>query len=225
MAERGARPNVPAWRLRAAAGAAGALHAAAPGRLPGADQPAVVHAGAPWPDRAHRARDARRGHRGHQARLGVARAQARPVPARRHARQRHPPLARLFDHLRPRPPGRLHQHHAEAGRSGEGVAISGAHGEAGGDRPARRSGGRLHASRPIARQAAVHQRRQRHHADHEHAAQHRPWRGIHRRRASALGAHRRRRDLRCAATRHRPAQSWLPAARATHRRERAHVPG
>ncbi len=58
----------------------------------------------------------------------------------------------------PGPHGRLHQHHAEAGRSGEGVPISGAHGEAGGDRPPRRSGGRIHPSRPVTGQDAVHQR-------------------------------------------------------------------
>ena len=49
---------------------------------------------------------------------------------------------------------------------------------------------------PLPTQAAVHQRRQRHHPDHEHAAQPRPRRGAVRCRARALRTERRRSDLR-----------------------------
>ena len=52
---------------------------------------------------------------------------------------------------------------------------------------------------PAAREAALRQRGQRHHAGDEHAAQPRAPRRRHRRRARTLRAHRRRRDLRRAA--------------------------
>ena len=51
----------------------------------------------------------------------------------------------------------------------QGLALPGSRGQARGDRPPRRRGGRLRAPRPAARQVPLHQRRQRHHADHEHA--------------------------------------------------------
>ena len=64
---------MPCLAAETAARAARALHAAAAGRLPGADQPAVVDAGAARPDRADRARDAGRGHGGRSARAGSGR--------------------------------------------------------------------------------------------------------------------------------------------------------
>ena len=67
------------------------------------------------------------------------------------------------------------------------------------DRAPRRRRGNLRAARPRAREAAVRQRGQRHHAGDEHAAQPRAPRRRGRRRALALRAHRRRRDLRRAA--------------------------
>ena len=94
------------------------------------------------------------------------------------------------------------------------------HGRRGRDRLARRRRGRLRAARRAAREAAVHQRRQRHHADHEHAAQPRPRRAA-RRRAPALGAHRGRRDLRRRAARAGDEARRLPAARAAHGRAAA----
>ena len=66
----------------------------------------------------------------HQAGLGVAGPRARPVPAHRRRRRRRPPLARLLADLRPRAPGRLHQHHAQARRGGQGLALPRAPGAA-----------------------------------------------------------------------------------------------
>ena len=123
-------PKVPALQRRALQRGARAVHAAAARRLPRADQPAVVDAGAARPHRAHRARDRRRGRRRHQARLGVGGPRARPVPAHRRRRRRRPPLARLLADLRPGPPRRLHQHHAEARRRGQGLAVPRARGAA-----------------------------------------------------------------------------------------------
>ena len=60
-------------------------------------------------------------------------------------------------------------------------------GRTGDDRLAGRGGGRVRAARPAARPAAVHQRRQRHHPDHEHAAPPRPERRAPRRGAAAFG--------------------------------------
>ena len=57
---------------------------------------------------------------------------------------------------------------------------------------------------PLPRAAAVHQRRQRRHADHEHAARPRTPRRARRRRAPALRADRRRRHLRRSAARRWP---------------------
>ena len=82
--------------------------AAAPRRLPGADQPAVVHARAARADRGDRARDPRRRHRADQARLPLGRPRAGPVPADRRRHRGRPPLARLLADLRPGPPGRPH---------------------------------------------------------------------------------------------------------------------
>ncbi len=58
-------------------------------------------------------------------------------------------------------------------------------------RAPQRRRGHLHAARPAARAPALHQRRQRGHADHEHAARPRPARRAARRRAPALRAHAR----------------------------------
>ena len=62
----------------------------------------------------------------------------------------------------------------EAGRDGQGDAVSGPEGASGHDRAAGRGGGDVHAARPAAAAAVVHQRRQRRHADHEHVARPRP---------------------------------------------------
>ena len=206
----------------AAPRAAGLVHAAAARRLPRADQPAVVDAGAARPDRAHRARDRRRGDDRDQARLGVGGPRARPVPAHRRRGRRRPSLARVFADLRPGSPGRLHQHHAEAGRRGQGLALPRPRGAARRARSPRGRGGHLRAPRSAARAVPVHQRRQRHHPDHEHAARPRAPRCPRRRRAPALRAHARRRDLRRAAARAGPAPPGLSPARAGHRRDGPH---
>ena len=170
MAERGAVPQ----RLRRPPPGAGAdplVHlAAAARRLPGAGQPAVVHARAARAGRAGRARDAGRGHRADQARLGVAGAPARAVPAPGHRGRRRAPLARLLADLRPRARRRLHLDHAQARRRRQGLAVPVQRRAPRRDRAAGRRRRHVRAARPAARAAAVHQRRQRDHADHEHAA-------------------------------------------------------
>ena len=155
--------------------------------------------------------------------LGVAGPRAGPVPAHRRRRRRRPPLARVLADLRPRPPRRLHQHHAQARRGGQGLAVPRPRGAS----PARSSGSA--ASRatfmlpdplpekllfisagsgitPIMSMLRDLDRRER----------------ARRRRAPALRAHGRRRHLRRAAARPRRAQRRLPPARAAHRRARAH---
>ena len=67
-------------------------------------------------------RGGRRDHGPDPPRPRLAGARAGPVPADRLRRRRHAPLARLLDHLRPRPPRRLHLDHPEAGRRGQGLA-------------------------------------------------------------------------------------------------------
>ena len=103
----------------------------------------MVHAGAAGPDRADRARDARtrspwsssragsgRGHRpGQYLRVGMA------VDGVHHWRA----YSITSD---PGRAGRLHQHHAEARRAGQGVAVPGPQARARGDRAARRRRGR-----------------------------------------------------------------------------------
>ena len=136
--------------------------------------------------------------------LRVGGPQAGPIPARRRGGKRHAPLARLLADLGPRPLRRLYLHHA---RSSSRRAPS---------RPtssSRRSRGALVRlggveggfvlPDPAAGQAPLHQRRQRHHADHEHAAPPRPPRRGGRRDPHPLRAHRGRRDLRQPAARAR----------------------
>ncbi len=69
-------------------------------------------------------------------------------------------------------PGRMHLDHAEAGRGRQGIALPVWAGASGHDRATGRRGRHLRAARALASSPAVHQRRQRHHPDHEHAAEH-----------------------------------------------------
>ncbi len=66
---------------------------------------------------------------------------------------------------------RMHLDHAEAGRRRQGLALPVRARASGDDRATRRRGRHLRAARAPARSPAVHQRRQRHHADHEHVAE------------------------------------------------------
>ena len=205
MAERGARPQVPAWRRRA-------LRAVRSLFTPLLPDDYLELINPLWSTQELRGRieriEPRDGRRGHvvdpaRARSGPGH-EPGPVPADRRGRRRRPPLARLLADLGPRPPRRLHRDHPEARRRGQGLALP---------RPQRRAPGtivRLGGVEgtfvlpdPLPRAAALHQRRQRHHADHEHAARPRPRRRARRRRPPPLGAHAGRRDLRRRAARAR----------------------
>ena len=125
MAERGAQPKVPAWRLKALR----ALRAFFTPLLPD-DYLELINP--LWSTQELRGRIERIERETADAVTVVIRPgwewpghEPGPVPAHRHGGRRHAPLARVLDHLRPGPPGRLHQHHAEAGRGGQGVAVSG----------------------------------------------------------------------------------------------------
>ncbi len=196
MAERGATPQVSPARRRALHAVRSALQPAAAGRLPRTDQPALVDPRAARADRTDRRGDRGHRHRADPPRLRVDWPPARPVPADWRRHRRRAPLARLLAHLGARPPGRVHQHHAEAGRLGQGLALPGPPGQAGRRGQARRCGRDLRPARAAADQAALHQRRQRYHPDHEHAAQPRSRRGGARRGPHPLRPHRKRRDLR-----------------------------
>ena len=122
-----------------------------PRRLPRADQPALVDAGAARPHRAHRSRGGQRDHDHDPARPQVGGPPARPVPAGRRRRRRGPPLAGLLADLRAGPARRPHLHHAEAGARGQGLALLRREGPPGDDRAARRGRGLIRDARPRAR--------------------------------------------------------------------------
>ena len=169
------RPKVPQWRAARCCAPARAVHPAAARRLPRADQPAVVDAGAARPDRAHRARDRRRGRRsssspgwewpGHEPgqylRIGIV------VDGIHHWRA----YSLTSDPGRPDGCISITPKLVEAGKVSPYLVREA---QARGDRPPRRRRGHVRAARPAAGPAAVHQRGQRDHADHEHAARARP---------------------------------------------------
>ena len=226
MAERGAIPKVPKARQRALRAVRSLFSPLLPDDYLELIDPLLVDPRTARPDRADRAGDRRGGHRPDPPRLRVGRPPAGPVPADRRRRRRHPPLARLLADLRPRPRRRLHRDHPEAGRGRQGLALSGAPGPARRPRPPRRRRRHLRAPRPAAREAALHQRRQRHHPDRQHAAQPRPQRRGRRRRPHPLRPDRGVGDLRRAhATRFDAAERRLRPAPAPDRRAGPRRPG
>ena len=196
MAERGARPKVPAWRLKALR----ALRAFFTPLMPD-DYLELINP--LWSTQELRGRIERieretadavtvlikpgwewEGHRpGQYLRVGFE------VNGKHHWRA----YSITSD---PGPARRVHQHHAQAAGDRRGLTVRGPRGQAGHDRAPRRRGGDVRAARRASRAAAVRQRRERDHADHEHAAQPRPRRRPPRRRAPALGPHRGRHHLR-----------------------------
>ena len=143
MAERGAVPQVPVLQRRALKAIRGAVQAAAARRLPRADQPAVVDAGAARTDRADRARDRRRGDDRDPARAANGRATSRASTcASAWSSTASTTGARTRSRRSPDAARRLHQHHAEARRGRQGLAVPRPRGPARRDRAARRDRGR-----------------------------------------------------------------------------------
>ena len=225
MAERGARPEVPAWRLRGLR----ALRSLFTPLLPD-DYLELINP--LWSTQElrgrierDRARDRRRGDGRRSSRAGSGRATSpastcasacRSTASTTGAPTRSPPTRTA-----PTAASRITPKLVERGQVSPYLVAPGRGRARSSASAASRARSRCPTRSPA--QAAVHQRRQRHHADHEHAARARPPRRAGRRRPPALRAHRRRRDLR------RPScASWprrhprLPPARAAHRRGRPH---
>ena len=116
-------------------------------------------------------RDRRRGDDRDQAGLGVGGPRAGPVPAHRRGRRRRPPLARLLADLRPGPrrtaasaSRRSSSRRARSRPTSSAQAQPGAIVRLGGVE------GTFVLPDPLPEKLPLHQRGQRHHADHEHAA-------------------------------------------------------
>src|SRR5512144_207516 len=190
-------------------------HAAAAGRLPEPDQPAVVDPRAARAGRGRAAGDRRRGHVGDPPRVGLDRPPGRPVRGRRGGDRRGAPLAHLLADLPGRRPGPPVDH-------GQGHPERAGLPPAGAPHPPRRAAasargaGRVRAAEPGAAAAAVRHRGQRHHPGDGHAAHPRRWWRDARRGAAALGADPRRDDLRWRAARPVRAVPDAAPAPATH---------
>ena len=210
-------PEGPGGAAKGAPRRARAIHAAGAGRLPGIDKSALVHPGAARADRALRPESGNaativirpgydwEGHDpGQYLRVGVV------VDGVHHWR--------AYSLTWTRPPGRLHQRHPEARGQRQGLPASRAQGAARDDRAAGGCRGQLRPARSAARADAVHQRRQRHHPDHEHVALAARPRRAAGRRVFALGANRRRGDLRRGPARDRRSPRRLPAPPPVHGR-------
>ena len=194
-------------------------HAAAARRLPRADEPVVVDAGAARHDRADPARDPRGLDDRDPPGPRVARPRARPVPADRGRDRRPPALAGLLVDRRPRPSRRPDLDHRQARPRGPDVAALHPPDRTGGDRLPRRGGGHLRPAGSTAPEAALRQRRQRDHPDHEHAARARAAGRPRRRRPRPQRALRRERHLRRPARRDGRAPPWLRAPHPLHREQ------
>ena len=187
--------------------------------LPRARQPALGDAHAAGARRGRLGRDRRRAHADAAARARLAAAPRRPVRLGRRPDRRHAPHAHLLDLVgaRSRDDGcitiTVKATRAAACRRHLVRAL-----QPGAYLPLGLPQGDFVLPEPTPRAPAVHHRRQRHHAGDEHAAQPRARGAMPRRRARALRADARRRDLRRRAggssRRRTRATGWYPSTRA-----------